>query len=191
MNARVSFEAFSALFERLSSGKESPEWALLSRYDLLRNKCDLPFREKLYRCLRAVLTEFHLASPRVTRFIWTPALKHVPCRRTERVLLIWAVGVGNAAKQRNICNALQAALAQFSGLLPVLLTDCADFAFFSRLGWQVEYLPALPGEGDDYVARKCAYLAWRYRGALVLPLADDAVLRLMGLADGYSTVGPG
>jgi hypothetical protein len=55
--------------------------------------------------------------------------------------------------------------------VPVLVTDVADFAFFSRLGWLVEYVPALSTPADDYGERKRRYLAWRYRDAPALPVS--------------------
>jgi hypothetical protein len=53
----------------------------------------------------------------------------------------------------------------------VLITNHADFAFYSRLGWLVEYLPNLRGVGEAYDDRKAHYLAWRYQDASVLPLS--------------------
>jgi hypothetical protein len=58
-----------------------------------------------------------------------------------------------------------------SKVIPVLITDQADFAFYSRLGWLVEYLPNLRGVGEAYDDRKVQYLAWRYQDACVLPLS--------------------
>ena len=55
--------------------------------------------------------------------------------------------------------------------IPALITNHADFAFYSRLGWLVEYLPNLRGVGEAYDDRKAQYLAWRYRDASVLPLS--------------------
>lgn len=62
-----------------------------------------------------------------------------------------------------------------SKFIPVLITDQADFAFYSRLGWLVEYLPHLPGSGESYFDRKLAYLAWRYQDVPVIDLSADPV----------------
>jgi hypothetical protein len=45
------------------------------------------------------------------------------------------------------------------GYAPVLITDVAEFAFFSRLGWLVEYVPKLSAPAEAYAARKLRYLA--------------------------------
>lgn len=62
-----------------------------------------------------------------------------------------------------------------SKLIPVLITDQADFAFYSRLGWLVEYLPHLPGSGESYFDRKLAYLAWRYQNVPVIDFSAELV----------------
>jgi hypothetical protein len=54
----------------------------------------------------------------------------------------------------------------------VLVTDVADFAFFSRLGWLVEYLPKLSGEGQAYELRKARFIAKLYRDAPALPVNE-------------------
>lgn len=83
------------------------------------------------------------------------------------VLLIWALGVKRDELQ-HACEGFAVHLKDMSSLVPVLVTDVADFAYFSRLGWLVEYLPGLIGEGQSYQVRKQRYLAWRYRNALVV-----------------------
>lgn len=187
----ISFESFSGLMTGFVDGTLEPDWHTLVACDLLRDKTDFPWRDRLYRRWRSKLAAFRLARPYVSNYDWSPALKHVPHESAGRALVIWAVGVGNTDLQRSACQALRVELRSYSGLLPVLLTDCADFSFYSRLGWQVEYLPALSGEGEDYQARKCAYLAWRYRDALVLPLGTEAATRLKDMAGEYSMSGLG
>jgi hypothetical protein len=59
------------------------------------------------------------------------------------------------------------------------VTNVADFSFFSRLGWLVEYLPALSSPADGYAERKKRYLAWRYRDAPILPVSAG-----LGLEEG-------
>jgi hypothetical protein len=55
----------------------------------------------------------------------------------------------------------------------VLVTDVADFAFFSRLNWLVEYVPSLSAPADGYFEHKLRYLAWRYRDVPALPVTAD------------------
>ena len=97
---------------------------------------------------------------------WPVGLKqHGSARATP--LLIWAVGVDRETL-RTACSRLNELQTGASGFAPVLVTDVADFAHFSRLGWLVEYLPTLAGEGEPYEARKVRFLARLYRGAPAL-----------------------
>jgi len=84
-------------------------------------------------------------------------------------MLIWAVGA-DPETLREACTGLSEQWDSFPGFAPVLITDVADFAFFSRLGWLVEYLPRLTGQGEPYEERKLKYIARLYRGAPVLPV---------------------
>ena len=93
----------------------------------------------------------------------------------SRSLLIWS-DIRATDAQREACRGLQQMLAAYPNLCPVLVTTVADFAFYSRLGWLVEYLPDISGEGSCYRERKQRYLAWRYRHAVAIPLSA-------GLAD--------
>jgi hypothetical protein len=81
---------------------------------------------------------------------------------------------------RKACLSLRARFASSDGVnsvsnpskvIPVFITDQADFAFYSRLGWLVEYLPNISGIGEAYDDRKAKYLAWRYQDACVIPLS--------------------
>lgn len=100
---------------------------------------------------------------------WPAGLKQHGSGRAKP-LLIWAVGVDRETL-RTACNRFTDLEAGSSGFAPVLVTDVADFAFFSRLGWLVEYLPTLPGEGQPYEMRKARFLARLYRGAPALPVS--------------------
>jgi hypothetical protein len=84
-------------------------------------------------------------------------------------LLIWAVGTDRDTL-REACGGFSKLHDSLPGFAPVLVTDVADFAFFSRLGWLVEYLPRLAGEGGPYEERKARFLARLYRGAPTLPV---------------------
>jgi hypothetical protein len=71
---------------------------------------------------------------------------------------------------REACGGFSRMQDSLPGFALVLVTDVADFAFFSRLGWLVEYLPELAGQGEAYEDRKARLLARLYRGAPVLPV---------------------
>jgi len=113
----------------------------------------------------------------VPSYPWPAALRHAPGTRRTKPFLIWAVGTDRETLRR--------ACAGFSkhpvdGFAPVLVTDVADFAFFSRLGWLVEYLPRLEGDGEPYERRKARFLARLYRGAPVLPVTAGLELEENG-----------
>jgi hypothetical protein len=101
---------------------------------------------------------------------WPVSLKQNSGDPKSKPLLIWAVGA-NRETLREACTNLSERWGSFPGFAPVLITDVADFAFYSRLGWLVEYLPRLAGQGEPYEERKLKYLARLYRGAPVLPVS--------------------
>ncbi|EGD03726.1 hypothetical protein B1M_15068 [Burkholderia sp. TJI49] len=154
-----------------------PEWALQTRYDLLARKPPSSRNERAWRATKRVLAALGMMPPHVTQYPWLPTLKHAPVSAAAQTLLIWAPGTSRDALRR-ACEGLSARLKGDASLVPVLVTDVADFAFYSRLGWLVEYLPELSGEDRSYRDRKRAYLAWRYRDARIVPpaagLASDA-----------------
>lgn len=99
---------------------------------------------------------------------WPASLKGASAGPTARPFLIWAVGTDRDTLRR-ACAGFQELHESLPGFVPVLVTDVADFAFFARLGWLVEYLPVLAGVGEVYERRKARFLARLYRGAPVLP----------------------
>ena len=101
---------------------------------------------------------------------WVPGLKHAEVQEEAEPLVIWALGV-DSETLRNACRDLQSRQSTLTGFCPVLVTDVADFAFFSRLGWLVEYVPSLSAPAGRYADRKRRYLAWRYRDAEVLSIS--------------------
>lgn len=101
---------------------------------------------------------------------WPVCLKQQSIDPKAKPLLIWAIGT-ESDTLREACNGLSNRWDSLPGFAPVLITDVADFAFYSRLGWLVEYLPRLVGEGEPYEERKLKYLARLYRGAPVLPVS--------------------
>jgi hypothetical protein len=100
---------------------------------------------------------------------WPASLKHSSINAKARPFVIWALG-SNITTLRESCDSLSAALADIPGYAPILITDTADFAYYSRLGWLVEYLPDLSGEGKAFQSRKKQLLARLYRDAPALPL---------------------
>ena len=112
---------------------------------------------------------------------WLPGLNHVEYGDGARPLVIWGLGMDRdtlRAACRNF-KMLQAAAPDF---VPVLVTDVADFALFSRLGWLVEYVPTLSAPAGGYAERKRRYLAWRYRDAPALPVSAGLTEESMNLA---------
>lgn len=100
---------------------------------------------------------------------WPASLKQATTTAKAKPLLVWAVGA-----DRDILREACRGFARMQESLPdfalVVVTDVADFAFFSRLGWLVEYLPKVSGQGEQYEERKARFLARLYRDAPVLPL---------------------
>ena len=142
------------------------------RYALRPLPTDSP---SLYRRLRRSAARFlwslglrrpHPVEP------WLTELKHIDYGDAARPLLIWAIGV-DRAELRSACVEIREMLAELPGWAPVLLTDVADFAFYSRLPWLVEYVPSLAAPANGYSGRKLRYLAWRYRDVPVLPVTAE------------------
>lgn len=158
-----------ALRRELKALAAQPEWDLLTRYDLLARKPPSSWQERVWRRVQRLLASAGLMSPHVTQYPWLPTLKHRPFSADVKTVMIWALGV-ERHQLRVACEGLSKKLQGGDDLAPVLVTDVADFAFYSRLGWLVEYVPSLSGEGPSLQQRKQAYLAWRYRNAIVLPL---------------------
>jgi hypothetical protein len=143
---------------------------LLTHYDLLRRKPPQSLQEKLWRAARQWLAAAKLRPPHVTKYPWLPGLKHAATTEHAKVLLIWAFGA-QRDELRRACEGFTQRLKGQNDFVPVLVTNVADFAWFSRLGWLVEYLPELGGKGRSYQERKRAYLAWRYRDANIVPMS--------------------
>ena len=99
-----------------------------------------------------------------------PGLQHVVRCEEPKPLLIWALDTDRETL-RAACRGFETLQAALPGWALVLVTDVADFAFFSRLGWLVEYVPVLSAPAGRYAERKLRYLAWRYRDAPALPVS--------------------
>jgi hypothetical protein len=166
---KVMEETF-ALRRELAALATKPDWDLLTRHDLLGRKPPASFRDRFFRLARKWFAVTGLLPPHVTKYSWLPTLKHAPWSENAKTLLIWAHGV-ERDHLRQACGTFVRRLEGHAALVPVLVTDVADFAYFSRLGWLVEYLPELSGEGQSYRERKRRYLAWRYRDAMIIPIS--------------------
>ena len=101
---------------------------------------------------------------------WPVSLRHSPGNARARPYLIWALGTDKETLRR-ACRGFAEIGAALPGFVPVLVTDVPDFAFFSRLGWLVEYVPELPGAGESYAVRKAQFIARLYRTAPVVPVS--------------------
>lgn len=159
-----------ALRQKLAAMAATPEWELLASCDLLREKRLPTLQGRAVRKARNLLSTLRITPPYVTPYPWQATLKHAPRAEHVRPLLIWALDY-TYEELRQACTALQQRLAYDNTLAPVLITNVADFAFFSRLGWLVEYVPKLGDQGAVYQDRKIRYLAWRYRDALMIPIS--------------------
>lgn len=158
------------LQRRVAELAKQPEWDVFVRYELLPAKPSQVFRERFLQRVGRLLRVWGFSRSRYLKQQWDVGLKHAGGSSNARTLLIWAESA-DREQVREACTGFQRLLASRTDLTPVLLTDVADFAFYSRLGWLVEYLPELNGEGESYRERKRRYLAWRYRDALVVPLS--------------------
>lgn len=158
-----------ALRAQLKEWAKDPEWALLVRYELLPQKPLPVWHRRLSHKVGRMLRVLCLSRARYLAQPWRSGLKHVPCPPQATPLLIWSEGQDRQLV-RDACEGMTLLLNDREEFLPVLVTDVADFAFYSRLGWLVEYLPELSGTGPSYRDRKRRYLAWRYRDALAVPL---------------------
>lgn len=177
-------EPFDGLRRKLDELARDADDDLYARYTLPRP----PLPKGFYWRLRwlAARALHGLERLRVLpSYPWPPALRHAPGSRRTKPFLIWAVGTDRETLRR-ACEGF--AKRPVEGFAPVLVTDVADFAFFSRLGWLVEYVPKLSPPAAGFADRKVRYLASRYRGAAALPwsiglvpdVTAERVLALIG-----------
>ena len=122
------------------------------------------------RGLAAFIVRGLIAASPWKQIAWPVSLKQLPLDPKAKPVLIWAVGT-DRDELRAGCDSLSDKWGALRGFAPVLITDVADFAYFSRLGWLVEFLPALAGHGKPYEDRKLQHLAGLYREAPVLPVS--------------------
>lgn len=170
-DARDLLKESELLRQRILTLAAQPEWDLLLRHDLLADKPPSGLMNRSYRSVRRFLGKIGMLPPQLTAYPWLATLRHGKCPESNaRLFLLWGLGMSKDAT-RSACGKILQRLDAKRDLSIVLVTDRADFAFYSRQKILVEYLPDLPGEGMDYQTRKQRYLAWRYRNALHVPLA--------------------
>lgn len=158
---------------QLRTWADAPDWALMIHYELLPQKLPAQWRKRVVQRAGRLLRVLGLDRSRYLHQVWLVGLKHASFRPEAKPLLFWSEGMGRE-EARAACMGARVLLQGHPGFVPVLVTDAADFAFYSRLHWLVEYLPRL-GEDAAYYDRKRRYLAWRYREALALPLRAGLV----------------
>jgi hypothetical protein len=157
-----------ALRRHLDNLAEAPDEEFLERYTLRRP----PRPPGLYwqlRWLAGRILRWFESKGILRADPWPVSLAHARTRKSAKPLLIWAVGADRDTLHE-ACRGLSGLLDANPGFAPVLVTDVADFAFYSRLGWLVEYLPAVAGEGKPFEVRKAIFVARLYRGAPALPV---------------------
>ena len=161
-------EEARALEQRLRKLAAEPDGELAERYVIRRS----PRPKGIYWQLRGIasfIVSWFAARWPWQKSTWPVSLRQQSTEPQAKPLLIWAIGTDREVL-REACTNLSEQWALFPGFAPVLITDVADFAFFSRLGWLVEFLPRLAGHGEPYDERKLKYLARLYRGAPVIPV---------------------
>lgn len=157
----------AALRRKLHALAVEPDGGLETRYVLRRPQLPKTLYLQLRRLATQALRWLGRIGPRGGS-PWPARLRHVAGSTKAVPLLIWSQGLDRKALHET-CEGLRKCLSDMPDYAPVLVTDVADFAFFSRLGWMVEYLPELDGEGESYAARKTRLVARIYKDAPVLP----------------------
>jgi hypothetical protein len=165
MSAMNLDNELGTLRRHLDDLASTPDESLVERYELKPP----PLPPGLYWQGRLLLAKtLHLLKLAgiLPHHPWPVAMKHAAGSVRSKPLLLWAIGAERDLLRR-ACVALQEA-GHLRGFVPVVITDVADFAFFTRIGWLVEYVPSLSGEGILYENRKARFLARLYRDAPAL-----------------------
>jgi hypothetical protein len=174
MSLRLELESLQNHLDELACPREE-DAAVSARYTLRRS----PRPVGLYWQLRWLVGQLlrALEKMRILRADpWPAALRQAATGPGAKPLLIWAIGI-DRDKLRAACSGISTLQKSIHNYAPVLVTDIADFSFFSRLGWLVEYLPRLTGDGEAYDQRKLRFLARLYRDAPVLPVRAGLEVR--------------
>jgi len=99
---------------------------------------------------------------------WPVRLKDNAVTGQDIPVMIWAVGAVRTTL-RAACEGFGRIFEAEPQFVPILVTDVVDFAFFSRLGWLVEFVPPLTGQSEAYPDRKTGYIAMLYSDLPVVP----------------------
>jgi hypothetical protein len=162
-----------SLRRRLDQLANEFDTGLSRRYDLqFISPEELKLSRRLRRATGRLLRRLGLMRPLPARppqplEPWLTDLRYIDYGDTSKPLLIWAMDI-DRDELRSACDRIRELQTRSPGWAPVLVTDVADFAFFSRLNWLVEYVPSLSSPADEYFERKLRYLAWRYRSLPII-----------------------
>lgn len=163
----ISSDKIAALQQQLDALARVPDPDLDGRYVMQRP----PRPAGLYwqsRWLAGRMLRWLQSTGLLGSRTWPVSLVHARTGRRANPVLVWGVDVARDDLRR-ACDACAHLLRSMPGVAPVLVTDQADFSYYSRLRWLVEYLPRIDGHDDDYAVRKAQFLARLYRGAPALP----------------------
>lgn len=152
---------------------------VLKRYPRLYGRLRLGAYRRARLAAGDVLRRLRLKTPPL-RQPWLVGLRHASGTERAQALVIWARGMDRDPLRAACLGFKRIENALLPRFAPVLVTDVADFAFFSRLGWLVEYVPQLSPPATGYALRKTRYLAWRYRDAPTLPSSVGLMPGLTG-----------
>jgi hypothetical protein len=148
------------------------------RYDLqFVSPEELRLRRRLRRSAGRLLRQLGLLPPLPPRpplptETWLAELRYVDYGANAQPILLWAMGI-ERDELRRACDRIRELLAKSPGRAPILLTDVADFAYFSRLSWLIEYVPSLTAPCEAYGGQKLRYLAWRYRDVRAMSVTAE------------------
>ena len=171
-------EKAGSLRRRLDQLTNEFDTGLCQRYDLqFTSPEELKLSRRLRRATGRLLRRLGLMRPLPPRppaplEPWLTELGHVDYGKTAKPLLIWAMEI-DRDELRSACGKIRELQTGSPGWAPVLVTDVADFAFFSRLNWLVEYVPSLSAPADEYFEHKLRYLAWCYRDVPALSITVE------------------
>lgn len=171
-------EEAKSLRRRLDQLANEFDTGINQRYDLqFISSEELKLGRRLRRATGRLLRRLGLMRPLPARpppplEPWLTELSYVDYSVAAKPLLIWAMNI-DRDELCSACGRIKELQTGSPGWAPVLVTDVADFAFFSRLNWLVEYVPSLSAPADGYSEHKLRYLAWRYRDVPALPVTAD------------------
>lgn len=161
------------LREQIRAWAANPDWRFFVKYEIKPQR----FWDKVWWAIRLgpgrMLRVLGLSRAFYLNLKWDARLKHAPKPDEARTLVFWN-DITDKVEAHAACEMGRALLHDSKDWVPVLVTEHADFAYYSRLSWLVEYLPQVAGKEtspEAYVAIKKKYLAFRYRDALHLPLS--------------------